>query len=122
MPLTPHFAIPFEVSGGAPVEVEQDTAPEISQCVEVVLQTIEGTWIDEPEFGIPDETWGESVKAVLVLDEGVEYAPAEIERRCRAQLAGYKVPRVIAFAGALPRTGSGKVLSRETTSGNTPSI
>ncbi len=63
--------------------------------------------------GIPDETWGESVKAVLVLDEGVQYAPGEIERRCRAELAGYKVPRVIAFAGALPRTGSGKVLNRE---------
>jgi acyl-CoA synthetase (AMP-forming)/AMP-acid ligase II len=63
--------------------------------------------------GIPDETWGESVKAVLVLDEGVAYAPGEIERRCRAELAGYKVPRVIAFTGALPRTGSGKVLNRE---------
>jgi phage baseplate assembly protein W len=57
MPLTPHFAVPFTVSGGAPLEVEQDTAQEISQCVEVVLQTIEGTWIDEPEFGIPDETF-----------------------------------------------------------------
>lgn len=63
--------------------------------------------------GIPDETWGESVKAVLVLEEGVEYAPAEIERHCRAELAGYKVPRVIAFTGALPRTASGKVLNRE---------
>jgi long-chain acyl-CoA synthetase len=62
--------------------------------------------------GIPDVTWGESVKAVLVLDEGAEYAPQEIERRCRAELAGYKVPRVIAFTGALPRTGSGKVLNR----------
>jgi acyl-CoA synthetase (AMP-forming)/AMP-acid ligase II len=63
--------------------------------------------------GVPDETWGESVKAVLVLDEGVEYAPQEIERRCRAELAGYKLPRVIAFTGILPRTGSGKVLNRE---------
>lgn len=63
--------------------------------------------------GIPDETWGESVKAVLVLDEGVEYAPQEIEQRCRAELAGYKVPRVIAFTGTLPRTASGKVLNRE---------
>ncbi|HEY6497637.1 MAG TPA: fatty acid--CoA ligase family protein, partial [Trebonia sp.] len=63
--------------------------------------------------GIPDEVWGESVKAVLVLDDGAEYAPSDIERRCRAELAGYKIPRVIAFTGALPRTGSGKVLSRE---------
>ena len=63
--------------------------------------------------GIPDEVWGESVKAVLVLDEGVEHAPSEIEQHCRAELAGYKIPRVIAFTGALPRTGSGKVLNRE---------
>jgi acyl-CoA synthetase (AMP-forming)/AMP-acid ligase II len=63
--------------------------------------------------GIPDGIWGESVKAVLVLDEGVQYAPQEIEQRCRAELAGYKVPRVIAFTGTLPRTGSGKVLNRE---------
>lgn len=64
-------------------------------------------------IGIPDEVWGESVKVVLVLDEGVEYAPSEIERRCRAELAGYKIPRAIAFMGTLPRTGSGKVLNRE---------
>jgi acyl-CoA synthetase (AMP-forming)/AMP-acid ligase II len=63
--------------------------------------------------GIPDDVWGESVKAVLVLDEGVECAPSEIEQRCRAELAGYKIPRVIAFTGTLPRTGSGKVLNRE---------
>ena len=63
--------------------------------------------------GIPDEVWGESVKAVLVLDDGVEYAPSDIEQRCRSELAGYKIPRVIAFTGALPRTGSGKVLNRE---------
>jgi acyl-CoA synthetase (AMP-forming)/AMP-acid ligase II len=63
--------------------------------------------------GIPDEVWGESVKAVLVLDEGTEYAPSEIEQRCRTELAGYKIPRVIAFTVALPRTGSGKVLNRE---------
>jgi long-chain acyl-CoA synthetase len=63
--------------------------------------------------GIPDETWGESVKAVLVLEEGTAYAPSEIEQHCRGGLAGYKIPRVIAFTGGLPRTGSGKVLNRE---------
>jgi phage baseplate assembly protein W len=57
MALVPHFAVPFTVAGGAPLEVEQDSAVEISQCVEVVLDTIEGTWVDEPEFGIPDETF-----------------------------------------------------------------
>lgn len=61
MPLTPHFSIPFEVSGGAPLEVEQDTPQEVSNCVDAVLHTPEGTWIDEPEFGVPDETFAQQV-------------------------------------------------------------
>ena len=80
--------------------------------IEDVIRGIPGVR-EAAVVAIPDKAWGESVKAVLVLDEGVEYAPEEIERRCRAELAGYKVPRVIAFTGALPRTGSGKVLNRE---------
>jgi phage baseplate assembly protein W len=59
MPLLPHFAVPFEVSAGAPLEVEQDTAAEISQCVRAILHTPEGSMLDDPEFGIPDETFAE---------------------------------------------------------------
>lgn len=80
--------------------------------IEDVIQAMPGVR-EVAVIGIPDEAWGESVKAVLVLDEGTEYAPSEIEQHCRAQLAGYKIPRVIAFTGTLPRTGSGKVLNRE---------
>jgi acyl-CoA synthetase (AMP-forming)/AMP-acid ligase II len=80
--------------------------------IEDVIRSMPGVR-EAAVVGIPDEVWGESVKAVLVLDEGVEHAPSEIEQHCRAELAGYKIPRVIAFTGALPRTGSGKVLNRE---------
>jgi acyl-CoA synthetase (AMP-forming)/AMP-acid ligase II len=65
--------------------------------------------------GVPDEEWGESVKAVVVPKDGVRLTPQDIERRCRAELAGYKVPRVIAFVDALPRTPSGKVRGAELT-------
>ena len=80
--------------------------------IEEVIRSMPGVR-EVAVVGIPDEVWGESVKAVLVLDEGVAHAPSEIEQHCRAELAGYKIPRVIAFTGALPRTGSGKVLNRE---------
>ena len=80
--------------------------------IEDVIRSMPGVR-EAAVVGIPDEVWGESVKAVLVLDEGVEQAPSEIEQHCRAELAGYKIPRVIAFTDALPRTGSGKVLNRE---------
>lgn len=65
--------------------------------------------------GVPDKEWGESVKAVVVPEDGARLTPGDIEQRCRAELAGYKVPRVIAFLDALPRTPSGKVLHRELT-------
>ena len=80
--------------------------------IEDVIRSMQGVR-EVAVIGTPDDVWGESVKAVLVLDEGVEYAPPEIEQRCRTELAGYKIPRVIAFTDTLPRTGSGKVLNRE---------
>lgn len=54
---TPHFRVPFSVIGGDVAVVEQDSAEEIDQCVEAVLRTPVGTRIDEPEFGVPDETF-----------------------------------------------------------------
>ncbi len=65
--------------------------------------------------GVPDETWGESVKAVIVPMAGEAGDPAAIEARCRTALAGYKVPKLIDFVGGLPRTASGKLLRRELT-------
>lgn len=63
--------------------------------------------------GVPDDTWGETVKAVVVPETSDHPAPADIEARCRAELAGYKVPRLIAYADELPRTASGKLLRRD---------
>ena len=66
-------------------------------------------------FGIPDERWGETVHAVVVLRAGFEtLSAAGLIEHCRAQIAGYKVPRSISFQqDPLPKSGPGKVLKRE---------
>ncbi len=58
--------------------------------------------------GIDDETWGECV-AALVVPRTEPLSEDAIESHCRERLAGYKIPRVIAFTGALPRTASGTI-------------
>ena len=66
-------------------------------------------------FGIPDDEWGESVKAAIELREGRVASPAledEILAHARAHLAGYKVPRSIDFEDSLPRHQSGKLYIR----------
>ena len=60
-------------------------------------------------FGVPDETWGESVRAAVVLaGEGAARAE-DLVPFCRARLAHYKCPRAVDVLDALPRTGSGKI-------------
>jgi acyl-CoA synthetase (AMP-forming)/AMP-acid ligase II len=60
-------------------------------------------------FGVPDELWGESVDAAVVLRPGTRASEAELCTACRERIAGYKVPRSIRFISELPRTGSGKI-------------
>ncbi len=64
-------------------------------------------------FGIPSEEWGESVHAVIVKRPGSDLSEAAILAHAREHLAGYKVPRSIAWMEELPKTGSGKLLKRE---------
>ena len=61
-------------------------------------------------IGVPHESWGESVKAVVALMEESEATEAEIMEFCRERLAGYKIPRSVDFVDALPRNPTGKVL------------
>jgi long-chain acyl-CoA synthetase len=66
-------------------------------------------------FGIPDDEWGESVKAAVELAPGFEVSPeleAAILAFARERLARYKVPRSIDFEDALPRHPTGKLYTR----------
>jgi acyl-CoA synthetase (AMP-forming)/AMP-acid ligase II len=63
--------------------------------------------------GVPDETWGESPRACVVLHPGENAAVEEIIGFCDGRLARYKRPRSVDFLEALPRNAMGKVLRRE---------
>jgi acyl-CoA synthetase (AMP-forming)/AMP-acid ligase II len=63
-------------------------------------------------IGVPDDRWGESVKAVVALRPGQQATGAEIIAFTRERLAHYKCPRTVDFTTALPRNPSGKVLKR----------
>jgi acyl-CoA synthetase (AMP-forming)/AMP-acid ligase II len=63
--------------------------------------------------GIPDETWGEMVKAFIVLKEGMEATEEEIIDFCKERLARFKAPKSVEFYPELPKTGSGKIAKRK---------
>jgi fatty-acyl-CoA synthase len=68
-------------------------------------------------IGVPDDKWGEAVKAVIVLHdgyEGTEVLTNEIRQLARGRLAGYKLPKSVDFIedAQMPRTPTGKILHR----------
>ncbi|MDG2304748.1 MAG: AMP-binding protein [Candidatus Binatia bacterium] len=65
-------------------------------------------------FGVPDERWGEAVRAIVVLREGAEVDAEALGQHCRGGLGGYKVPKQIEVSSEpLPRSAAGKILKRE---------
>ena len=64
-------------------------------------------------IGVPDEKWGETVKAVVVAKAGATVDEAELVAFARERLAGFKLPRSVDVVDALPRNPSGKILKKE---------
>ena len=69
--------------------------------------------LDAAVFGIPDEKWGESVKAVVELSDGKQATPEELIAWCRERLARYKCPRSVDIMDVLPRNPTGKLLKKD---------
>jgi long-chain acyl-CoA synthetase len=93
----------------------------ISGGVNIYPAEVEQVLIEHPAiadvavFGIPDDEWGEQVKAAVELRDGVEAGPdleADIIAFARERLAGFKVPRSIDVEDALPRHPTGKLYTR----------
>lgn len=64
-------------------------------------------------IGVPDEKWGEAVKAVIELKTGQLVSPEEIISFCRERLGGMKTPKTVEIWQKLPRSAVGKVLKKD---------
>jgi acyl-CoA synthetase (AMP-forming)/AMP-acid ligase II len=64
-------------------------------------------------IGVPDDKWGEAVKALVVTHPGASATEAEIIEHCKRHLGSYKKPQSVEFLPALPKNAYGKVLKRE---------
>jgi acyl-CoA synthetase (AMP-forming)/AMP-acid ligase II len=63
--------------------------------------------------GIPDEKWGEVIKAFVVIKRGIKVSEEEIINVCKENIASFKKPRSVEFVDSLPKTATGKILKKE---------
>jgi acyl-CoA synthetase (AMP-forming)/AMP-acid ligase II len=86
----------------------------ISGRMNIYPAEIEAVMVEHPKImevaiiGVPDDRWGESVKAVIILTPGEETSENEIIEWCKGKMASNSVPKSVDFATDFPRTPAGK--------------
>lgn len=91
------------ISGGfnvycAEVEAGIMALPQVRECAVI---------------GVPDEKWGEAVKAIVLLNEGASLSEEDVLRHCKAKLGGVKCPKSVEFRTQIPKTAAGKIDRKE---------
>jgi fatty-acyl-CoA synthase len=91
------------ISGGfnvycAEVEAGIMALPQVRECAVI---------------GVPDDHWGEAVKAVVVLQEGQSLTEGDVIQHCKAKLGGVKSPKSVEFRAEIPKTAAGKTDRKE---------
>ncbi|MBW1712619.1 MAG: AMP-binding protein, partial [Deltaproteobacteria bacterium] len=76
--------------------------------VEEVIMALDGV-AEAVVIGVPDDMWGEAVKALVVCRPGADLKEADILDHCRGRLAGYKKPKSVEFRDRVPKNLYGKV-------------
>ena len=77
--------------------------------IEEVLYTHPAV-LEAAVIGIPDDKWGETVKAYIALKQGMRATENEIIDFCKQNLASYKKPKAVEFLPDLPKNASGKIV------------
>jgi len=80
--------------------------------VEEAILKLEGVQ-EVAVIGVPDEAWGEAVRAIVVKRPGSDVTEARVIDHCRQHIASYKKPKAVDFVDALPRSAMGKVQKHE---------
>ena len=91
------------ISGGfnvysAEVEAGIMALPQVQECAVI---------------GVPDEKWGEAVKALITLRAGESLTEQEVVVHCKARLGGVKAPKSVEFRDEIPKTAAGKIDRKE---------
>ena len=87
---------------------ENVSALEVEQVLKGMVEVLEAAVI-----GVPDETRGEEILAIVVLAEGVSIEPSRLFSYCAESLARFKIPRFLRIESSLPKTPSGKTAKGE---------